>query len=74
MQAYLHHRNIMHRDLKSLNVMIDEGGNIKIADFSLSVFTKGKHQEVALVGETGTYRCDALLQPLCEGAIGGDEP
>ena len=35
---YLHNRNIIHRDLKSPNVLIDEKDNIKLADFNLSKY------------------------------------
>ena len=35
---YLHDRNIIHRDLKSPNVLIDENDTIKLADFNLSKY------------------------------------
>ena len=33
---YLHHRKILHRDLKSTNVLVDAHGVAKLADFGLS--------------------------------------
>lgn len=38
--AYLHSHDILHRDLKSLNVLLDESYEAKIADFGESVFVE----------------------------------
>ena len=33
---YLHNKKIIYRDIKPENIMIDQNGNLKIADFGLS--------------------------------------
>ena len=36
--AYLHSKDVCHRDLKSLNVLLDDGHSAMIADFGESKF------------------------------------
>ncbi|KAG7384359.1 hypothetical protein PHYPSEUDO_002766 [Phytophthora pseudosyringae] len=52
--SYLHERSVMHRDLKSSNVLLDAQGAAKISDFGLScVMELGRAAD--LTAETGTY-------------------
>lgn len=37
--AYLHSMNIMHRDVKTENVVVDERSQVMIADFGLAIDT-----------------------------------
>lgn len=54
--AYLHGRKVMHCDLKSSNVLIDESWNVKLCDFGLARIKstlnkkKDKRKQEGLIG------------------------
>jgi len=35
--SYLHNKNVVHRDVKSMNILLDKSGNVLLADFGCSV-------------------------------------
>ncbi|CAO2145683.1 unnamed protein product [Urochloa humidicola] len=51
--SYLHEKDIIHRDLKSANLLLGKDHVVKVADFGLARF---QDEEGAMTAETGTYR------------------
>lgn len=49
----MHKLNIVHRDIKPLNILVDDQGVVKIIDFGSSVKLKNPSQK--LKGSEGTY-------------------
>ncbi|KAL7117747.1 hypothetical protein ACP275_03G092800 [Erythranthe tilingii] len=50
---YLHEKNVIHRDLKTANLLMDTSNVVKVADFGVARF---QNNGGVMTAETGTYR------------------
>jgi myosin I len=67
---YLHHRNIVHRDLKTGNIFLDEQMNVKVGDFGLAAVLVGKNdmglRRTTMCG-TPNYLAPEILEKTGKG-------
>ncbi|KAL0917675.1 hypothetical protein M5K25_012754 [Dendrobium thyrsiflorum] len=67
---YCHSHGILHRDIKGSNLLIDNDGNLKIADFGLATFFKpGQNQSLTSRVVTLWYRPPELLLGATEYGV-----
>ncbi|WVQ84874.1 hypothetical protein IAT38_007037 [Cryptococcus sp. DSM 104549] len=60
--AYLHHRGILHRDMKGSNILLNSAGELKLADFGLArVYSKRHRDDYTNRVITLWYRSPELL-------------
>lgn len=59
---YLHQNNIIYRDIKPENILIDKDGYIKLTDFGFAkILKKGENRTFTLCG-TPDYLSPEILQ------------
>jgi len=58
---YVHSAGIMHRDIKPSNLLINNEGDLKVADFGLAIGAAGKSHQLISYVVTRWYRAPELL-------------
>ncbi|KDQ52271.1 hypothetical protein JAAARDRAFT_703008, partial [Jaapia argillacea MUCL 33604] len=70
--AYLHDENVVHGDLRGANILVDDRGHCRLADFGLAVFDEATKGAYTTRNEAGSTRWMApeLLFPEKFGMVG----
>eukprot|EP00240_Pyramimonas_obovata_P003572 CAMPEP_0118939268 /NCGR_PEP_ID=MMETSP1169-20130426/28417_1 /TAXON_ID=36882 /ORGANISM="Pyramimonas obovata, Strain CCMP722" /LENGTH=832 /DNA_ID=CAMNT_0006883491 /DNA_START=442 /DNA_END=2937 /DNA_ORIENTATION=- len=58
---YCHRRNVVHRDLKSENLLLDKDGHVKVADFGLSTILNPADQDMSLICGTPAFAAPEIF-------------
>lgn len=59
---YMHHLGIVHRDIKSHNILIDSSFHVKVCDFGLAKFIADLGKGSMQYAGTPTYMAPELFQ------------
>lgn len=62
--AYLHDLCVVHRDLKTMNIVLDEELNCKICDFGLTITLEKTHMTVRSLQGSPRYMAPEQFEPL----------
>ena len=65
--AYLHRANVVHRDIKSANILVDDRGRVRLADFGASTLLVSKNVKPPPQsnGSSGASLAPALATAAC---------
>lgn len=70
--AAAHARGIVHRDIKSSNIMITSGGHVKVMDFGLAVITASGDDDTARLSDRSVAAIAGTLPYIAPEVLRGD--